>query len=157
MVALYDRSIALCRQAGFTDILLRGDTDFSLTAEFDRWDDDGVRFVFGYDARANLVERAEGSPRRLYHELVARAERERRHRYAHRGPPTSKTTMVRQRGYKTLRQKAKDVVEFSYRPGHVQAGLPGGRPAQEPVGRARRRRPVRRIPLLLLHHQRLGA
>ena len=30
---------------------LRGDTDFSLTTEFDRWDTDGVRFVFGYDAR----------------------------------------------------------------------------------------------------------
>ncbi len=63
-VALYDRAIALCRQAGFTDILLRGDTDFSLTAEFDRWDDDGVRFVFGYDAKANLVEARRGPGRR---------------------------------------------------------------------------------------------
>jgi hypothetical protein len=33
VVPLYDRSIELCRQAGFTDILLRGDTDFSLTTE----------------------------------------------------------------------------------------------------------------------------
>jgi len=50
VVERYDLSIELCRQAGFTDILLRGDTDFSLTAELDRWDADGVRFVFGYDA-----------------------------------------------------------------------------------------------------------
>ncbi|EQD62561.1 hypothetical protein B1B_07192, partial [mine drainage metagenome] len=57
-------------------ILLRGDTDFSLTAEFDRWDADGVRFVFGYDAKANLVERAAGAPDALYHELAARAERQ---------------------------------------------------------------------------------
>ena len=32
-----DRAIALCRRAGFEDILLRGDTDFSITSEFDRW------------------------------------------------------------------------------------------------------------------------
>ena len=38
VIALYDRAIDLCRQAGFGDILLRGDTDFSLTSEFDRWD-----------------------------------------------------------------------------------------------------------------------
>ena len=51
VVPRYDAAIALCREAGFGDILLRGDTDFSLTAEFDRWDADGVRFVFGYDER----------------------------------------------------------------------------------------------------------
>ena len=54
---------------------LRGDTDFSLTAEFDRWDNDGVRFVFGYDARANLIAQAEHR-RGDYHELVTRAERQ---------------------------------------------------------------------------------
>ena len=54
VIPLYDRAIALCREAGFSDILLRGDTDFSLTTEFDRWDADGVRFVFGYDAKANV-------------------------------------------------------------------------------------------------------
>jgi hypothetical protein len=76
VIPLYDRSIALCRQAGFTDIVLRGDTDFSLTSEFDRWDGNGVRFVFGYDARANLIERAEGIPDDVYRELAAKAERE---------------------------------------------------------------------------------
>ena len=61
VVPLYDRSIKLCAErAGFTDILLRGDTDFSLTTEFDRSDTDGVRFVFGYDAKANLIQAAEG-------------------------------------------------------------------------------------------------
>jgi len=61
VVELYDSAIALCRQAGFTEVLLRGDTDFALTANFDRWDDAGVRFIFGYDARAKLVEKAEAS------------------------------------------------------------------------------------------------
>jgi hypothetical protein len=33
--AVFDKAIELCRRAGFTDILLRGDTDFSLTTELD--------------------------------------------------------------------------------------------------------------------------
>ena len=33
---LYDRSIEVCRAAGFKEIHLRGDTDFALTTEFDR-------------------------------------------------------------------------------------------------------------------------
>ncbi|MEX6431140.1 IS1380 family transposase, partial [Ferrimicrobium acidiphilum] len=74
MIPLYDKAIALCRKAGFKKILLRGDTDFSLTTEFDRYDADGVRFVFGYDARANMVAKATGLPEDLYHDLVAKAE-----------------------------------------------------------------------------------
>ena len=34
----FDRAIALCRQAGFQKIRLRGDTDFSQTEHLDRWD-----------------------------------------------------------------------------------------------------------------------
>jgi hypothetical protein len=116
VIPLYDRAIGLCRQAGFADILLRGDTDFSLTSEFDRWDGDGVRFVFGYDARANLIERADATPERLYHALTARAEREIATR-ARTRPVNVKDGIVRQRGYKTIRPKKEEVVEFSYRPG----------------------------------------
>ena len=115
VVPLYDRSIKLCRQAGFTDILLRGDTDFSLTTEFDRWDADGVRFVFGYDAKANLVQAAEGQGDDLYHELAAKAEREIATRPRTR-PTNVKDEIVRQRAYKTIRTKKQEVVEFSYRP-----------------------------------------
>ncbi len=90
VVPLYDRAVCLCRQAGFTDILLRGDTDFSLTTEFDRWDGDGVRFVFGYDARANLIETGRRRPRRP----LPPAGRHRRARDSHQrpgpGPPMSK-------------------------------------------------------------------
>ena len=116
VVPLYDRAIDLCRRAGFTDILLRGDTDFSLTAQFDRWDADGVRFVFGYDAKANLVERAGAAPEDLYHELAAKAERAIATRPRTR-PANVKDDVVRQRGYKKLRTTGEDVVEFAYRPG----------------------------------------
>ena len=116
VVDYYDRAITLCREAGFTEIRLRGDTDFSLTAEFDRWDADGVRFVFGYDARANLIEQAQSTDEEIYHELVTRAERQIATTTRTR-PRNLKDEIVRERNYKTLRQKAEDVVEFSYRPG----------------------------------------
>jgi Transposase DDE domain group 1 len=115
VVPLYDRSIDLCRQAGFRDILLRGDTDFSLTTEFDRWDADGVRFVFGYDAKANLIGLAEDQPEDLYHELAAKAERQLATRPRTR-PTNVKDKIVRERAYKKIRTKTQDVVEFSYRP-----------------------------------------
>ena len=53
--AYLDRAIALCRNAGFHQILLRGDSDFSQAEHLDRWDEKGVRFVFDMDAMANLV------------------------------------------------------------------------------------------------------
>jgi DDE family transposase len=119
VVDYYDRAIALCRQAGFEEIRLRGDTDFSLTAEFDRWDSDGVRFVFGYDAKANLVQAAERQGEDTYRELVTRAERQIATQPRTR-PRNVKDEIVRERGYKALRQKAEDVVEFSYRPGNCK-------------------------------------
>ena len=112
---LYDRAIAFVGEAGFSEVLLRGDTDFALTTNFDRWDDAGVRFVFGYDARANLIERASGTNDEMYHELVARAERVVKTR-PRRRPRKVKRDIVRDRGYKTLRTAGEDVCEFDYRP-----------------------------------------
>jgi hypothetical protein len=113
---LYDRAISLVREAGFSEVLLRGDTDFALTANFDRWDQDGVHFVFGYDARPNLVEKAADTDDEMYHELVRRAERVIKttpRAKAHR----VKDDVVRTRGFKRLRTTGEDVCEFTYRPG----------------------------------------
>src|SRR5450755_4161237 len=118
VIDYYDRAIALCRQAGFHEIRLRGDTDFSLTTELDRWHDDGVRFVFGYDAKANLVQAAERQGEDLYHELMTRTERQIATQAQARARPRNvKDEIVRERNYKVLRQAGEDVVEFSYRPG----------------------------------------
>jgi len=122
--------------------LLRGDTDFSLTTEFDRWDADGVRFVFGYDAKANLVQAAESQPEDLYRELAANADRQLQTRPRTR-PTNVKDEIVRERGYKNIRTKKQEVVEFSYRPRACKKGLPRRRRAQEPLDRAGRQRPVR--------------
>lgn len=114
--AYYDKAIALCRAGGFTDILLRGDTDFSQTTELDRWNDDHVSFIFGYDACPNLVAQAEGLDHHDdYHQLVRCAQQafatKRRAR-----PPRVKEQIVRDRAYKNIRLKSEDVAEFEYRP-----------------------------------------
>jgi hypothetical protein len=119
VVEHFDRAIALCRKAGFKAVRLRGDTDYALTSQFDRWDQDGVTFVFGFDAREGLITRAESADDAMYHELVTRAERAiatktRTH------PQKFKDDIVRERGYKVLRQKSEEVVEFSYRPGNCK-------------------------------------
>lgn len=112
-----DRSIALCRSAGFSDILLRGDTDFSQTQHLDRWTDDGVRFVFGYDARANLVDSAESLACTHYRELERRAQRVFDEQTKRRARPVNvKEKVVRAKGYKNIRLKSEDVAEFDYQP-----------------------------------------
>jgi len=70
--ARFDQAHALCREAGFQRITFRGDTDFSQTPHLDRWDRDGVRFVFGYDARANVIRAADALPARAWAPLVRR-------------------------------------------------------------------------------------
>ena len=115
VVPRYDAAISLCRSAGFSDILLRGDTDFALTANFDRWDGDGVRFVFGYDAKANLIQIAAEAPEKIYRDLVTRAEAEIA-RPTRTRPTNVKDQVVRARGFKTLRTKAEQLVEFDYQP-----------------------------------------
>ena len=111
VVGLFDRAVDLCRRAGFRDVLLRGDTDFSLTSELDRWTDQGVRFVFGYDARAKVTAHAKNVPETLYQELERRADIVRRAR-----PVNVKDRIVRKRGFKVIRTKSEEVFEFEYRP-----------------------------------------
>jgi len=116
---LYDRSIALVREAGFREVLLRGDTDFALTANFDRWDEDGVHFVFGYDARENLVKKAKATDEEMYHELVRRAERAIK-TTPRTKPKRVKDAVVASRGYKVLRTAGEDVCQFTYGPGKTK-------------------------------------
>ena len=115
VIGLFDQAIALCRQGGFGDVLLRGDTDFSLTTELDRWTDDGVRFVFGYDARANLIARAEQVDASLYQNLVRRADYEVQTRARARSENVQ-DRIVREREYKVMRTTSEEVFEFEYQP-----------------------------------------
>lgn len=111
----FDKAIKLCRKAGFRDILLRGDTDFYKTRSFDRWDDDGVRFVFGVDCTKNLRDQAGEMPDELYEELVRETEREVKTAPRQR-PVNVKEKIVKQNGYKNLRLDSEEIVEFDYSP-----------------------------------------
>lgn len=115
VIELFDRAIALTRRGGFRDVLLRGDTDFSLTTELDRWNDDGVRFVFGYDARANMIAQAGRVPDTVYQELERRADLELRKR-----PENVKDRIVREREYTVIRTTSEDVFDFEYQPGQCR-------------------------------------
>jgi hypothetical protein len=111
----FDQARALCQEAGFRRITFRGDTDFSQTAHLDRWDTAGVRFVFGYDARANLIREADALPARAWRRLVRRPPYEVQTEPRHR-PVNMKAATIVEREFKTLRLEAEAVAEFVYQP-----------------------------------------
>lgn len=110
-----DRAIDLCRRGGFRKIRLRGDTDFSLTENFDRWDSEGVIFEFGYDASQTMLLLAESLENRDWKQLNRPA------RYVvqtkpRQRPADIKREIVRQRDYLNMELKSEQVAEFKYRP-----------------------------------------
>jgi len=110
-----DKAADLCFRAGFKDVLLRGDTDFSLTANFDRWTSRGIRFVFGYDANKHFKARANSLDDREYRRLVRGAT----HAFEakRRTPqPRIKEQIVRERGYKNIKLRSEDIAEFEHKP-----------------------------------------
>jgi hypothetical protein len=112
----FDKSIDLLRAAGFRKIMLRGDTDFALTAHFDRWDQSGVKFVFGYDARKNLIESADLFEQDDWDRLERRANEE-FDKSTRKRPENVKDEVVARRGFPSIELNSEDVLEFLYRPG----------------------------------------
>jgi hypothetical protein len=111
-----DKTMALCRRAGFQRIFLRGDTKFSQTAYLDGWDDAGdVRFLFGLEAHATLIAQAERLPVDAYSFL------ERPPKYAiatapRQQPERIKPEIVRERNFVTIHTLEEMVAELDYRP-----------------------------------------
>ena len=109
-----DGAIALARRA-FDEVVLRGDSAFSLTTNFDRWTDEGVTFYFGYDAWANLSAIADALPdssfsplrRRVKHDVQTEPRRKREN---------VKERIVREKGYENIRLQSEHVAEFAYTP-----------------------------------------
>lgn len=110
----FDKSVKLCRAAGFRRILLRGDTDFTQTKELDRWDDEGVRFVFGINVSPKLYENAENVEEDEWEALDRRwteVKASRRKR-----PANVKQRIVKSREMENLRLAGQYVSEFTYSP-----------------------------------------
>ncbi len=111
----FDQSISLCQRAGFRRITLRGDTDFSQTGHLDRWFEQGVGFLFGFNATKNLQESAETLPKsawkRLHRPTRYEVKTEPRQR-----PENVKKEVVVRRQYKNIRLDSEHVAEFDYQP-----------------------------------------
>jgi hypothetical protein len=110
-----DRAIALVQpHAG--KITLRGDSDFTHCAHLDRWNDQGVRFIFGMDAHPKAVGLAEALPAKAWKRL------ERLPKYEigtepRTRPDNVKERIIRERGYRNIVLKSEDVAEMPYQPG----------------------------------------
>jgi hypothetical protein len=114
--AAVDRVVAVCRQAGFRRVLLRGDTDFSQSAHLDRWDADGLCFLFGFDATPNLKALAEELPATAWRPLPRLPPYTVQTRPRQR-PAKVKEAIVREREFENRRLASEEVAEFAYRPG----------------------------------------
>lgn len=114
-----DEAIGLVRRGGFESILLRGDTDFSMTRHLDRWTDDGVKFVFGYKAGEPMISKAKGLEDDDYEEMVRKAQR------AFEGMPRKKGArvkeeIIRERGYLNKVLESEEVGEFQHKPSRAK-------------------------------------
>ncbi len=111
-----DRCLDVCFRGGFQQVLLRGDSKFSQTEHLDRWDaDPRVRFIFGFEAFANLKGIAEDLPEQAWrplqrppHYTVKTQPRQR--------PDKVKEAIVVAREFTNQRLQSEQVAEFRYRP-----------------------------------------
>jgi hypothetical protein len=86
-----------------------------LTAHFDRWTADKIRFVFGYDAYPNIKARADSLAAEEYRRLVRHADNA--FEGKRRAPqPRIKEQIVRAKGYKNVKLRSEDIAEFEYKP-----------------------------------------
>ena len=113
-----DRAIELVKKS-FDRVCLRGDTDFALTGNFDRWTQEGVRFAFGTDAIETLVKIAEGLDRRRW-SLLKRGNKRPEGEKKRRRPVNVKKQIVAQKGFKNITLKREHVAEFRYQPGKCE-------------------------------------
>jgi hypothetical protein len=113
-----DRAIELVKPVAGR-ITLRGDTDFSHTAQLDRWDKAGVGFVLGLDAHAKVVQLAEGLSEPSWRPL------ERLPKYEiltepRRRPERVKEQIVVQKGYLNKKLTAEHVSDMTYQPNQCE-------------------------------------
>ena len=109
-----DRAVALVMQVAGS-VTIRGDTDFTNTADLDRWEQQGLKFILGIDAHEKLVKIAE--------ELVASAWKplERLPKYEILTEPRRKAfrykeQIVIQKAFENKVLVAEDAAEIEYQP-----------------------------------------
>jgi len=109
-----DRAVALVRPVAGR-ITLRGDTDFSHTAQLDRWDQEGTQFILGLDAHPKAVGLAEALSERSWQPL----ERLPKHEILTEPrcrPERIKERIVVENGYENQKLVAEHVTDITYQP-----------------------------------------
>jgi Transposase DDE domain group 1 len=115
-----DRVLPVLFRGGFQQVLLRGDTKFSQTEHLDRWHaDPRVRFIFGYEAFANLNQLAQELPESDWQPLP-RPPRYEVKTQARQRPDNVKEAIVVQREFENTKLCSEQVAEFNYRPSACQ-------------------------------------
>ena len=109
-----DRSLDLVSNT-FKEVWIRGDTDFSLTENFDKWDQK-CKFVFGIDAMPNLIAIADAIPEENW-EVLERKPKYKVKTQKRKRPENVKERIIKERGFKNIRTVSEHVAEFDYRPG----------------------------------------
>lgn len=112
-----DKSLDLVSDV-FTKVYVRGDTDFSLTSNFDRWAQRCI-FVFGMDARANLIKIADSIVESEW-ELFERDKKYTVITKERNRPVNVKDQVVKRRKFKNIQTESEYMAEFSYQPGKCQ-------------------------------------
>jgi hypothetical protein len=97
-------------------VCLRGDTDFALTANFDRWAQ-RVDFVFGMDANAALTRIADGLDESGWRRLQRKVPYQNKTGTTRTRRENHKQRIVKAKGYLNLELNYEDVAEFDYKPG----------------------------------------
>ena len=110
-----DRAVCLARKS-FKNVCVRGDTDFALTAHFDRWTEDGVGFAFGLDAMPNLVQTAENIDKNCWRVLKRREKRISKSGHCRQRPLSVKEQIVVEKQYKNIKLEQEHIAEFTYKP-----------------------------------------
>ena len=110
-----DRAIRVCREGGFRQVVVRGDTDFTQTQHLDRWDGDGVQFIFGVNVTPKLHVLADGLPAAAWQTLTRPPHYEIKTE-PRRRPENVKERIVVEREFENIRLVSETVAEFEYRP-----------------------------------------
>jgi len=113
-----DRAIALVKPVA-GKITLRGDTDFTHTAQLDRWDQEDIRFILGMDAHPKVVGLAAALSERWWRPL------ERLPKYEILTEPRTRRERVKEqvvvhKGYLNRKLVAEAVSEMTYQPNECQ-------------------------------------
>ena len=111
-----DKAIALVKPHA-ERVCLRGDTDFSLTTNFDRWAEE-VDFIFGMDCNSTMGGRAAALDEACWERLERKPKYETLTDETRKRPqPYERKRIVKERGYINLQLNFEDVAEFDYQPG----------------------------------------